>query len=588
MNRIVCIIICLCAVFACTERRDYRDVLAHAHDIMEEYPDSALAILDTLGRHEKEFSRHFRMQYLLYLTQAQAKTGVLFTTDSLTSELAKHFDDSGTCTEKALAYYLDGCAKSDIGQAPEALQAFQDAIEKTDTAKNEYDFQILRVIYGQMSRIFDKQNLPQDEIWALERYIYYTRKTSDEEAYIWAKSQMVRPYCLLQENDSVLKIANEAYQSFLQLGKKEKASSALAVTIYIYLERNQMDEAKRAIELFENESDAFDKEGNIEPGREGYYHIKGFYELANKNIDAAERNFRKAISYGYRSEGYRGLLNVYREKNVIDSVVLFSELYEAAQDSLHNKMQIETIHQMSSLYNYNRSQKEAQAERDRATRTRWISAIVLIAAVLTVAGLSLLYRSNIKKRKRRIQRLEHELGSAIASRSEIMEELQHLKDKDYESVIAAKEEKLASLTETIALLQAENKTYKEGTMFMSTENLEQFLDSDIAAQFISRATDMSERVLPTEVEWTSLISRFRSTNPLAYMTFTTGKGLTKSEMRTCILLILDIPENIIALMTNTTTSAISNQKARANEKLFGKKEAHPLKNNLITALKTSW
>lgn len=588
MNRIVCIIICLCAVFACTERRDYRDVLAHAHDIMEEYPDSALAILDTLGRHEKEFSRHFRMQYLLYLTQAQAKMGVLFTTDSLTSQLVRHFDGNGSSTEKALAYYLDGCAKSDIGQAPEALQAFQDAIEKTDTAKNEYDFQILRVIYGQMSRIFDKQNLPQDEIWALERYIYYTRKTSAEEAYIWAKSQMLRPYCLLQENDSVLKITNEAYQSFMKLGKPEEACSALAVTIYIYLERNQMDEAKKAVELFENESDAFDGEGNIEPGREGYYYVKGFYELANKNIDAAERNFRKAISYGYRSEGYRGLLNVYREKNVIDSVVLFSELYEAAQDSLHNTMQMETIHQMSSLYNYNRSQKEAQTEREKATKTRWISVIVLIAAALTVAGLSLLYRSNINKRKRRIQRLEHDLRYAIASHSEIQDELQHLMDKDYESVIAAKEEKLASLTETIELLQAENETYKAESKFRSTKNLEQFLDSNIAAQFISRATDMSESVLPTETEWASLISRFRSTNPLAYMAFTTGKGLTKTEMRTCILLILDIPENVIALMTSSSTSAISNQKARANEKLFGRKEAHPLKNNLINAMKTTW
>lgn len=588
MNRIVCIIICLCAVFACTERRDYGEVLAHAHDIMEEYPDSALAILDTLGRHEKEFSRHFHMQYLLYLTQAQAKTGVLFTTDSLTNMLVRHFDDSGTSTEKALAYYLDGCAKSDIGQAPEALQAFQDAIEKTDTAKNEYDFRILRVIYGQMSRIFDKQKLPQDEIWALQRYIYYTRKTSAEEAYIWAKSQMLRPYCLLQENDSVLKIANEAYQSFMKLGKPEEACSALAVTIYIYLERNQMDETKKAVELFENESDAFDGEGNIEPGREGYYYVKGFYELANKNIDAAERNFRKAISYGYRSEGYRGLLNVYREKNVMDSVVLFSELYEAAQDSLHNTMQMETIHQMSSLYNYNKSQKEAQTEREKATKTRWISAIVFIAAALTVAGLSLLYRSNINQRKRRIRRLEHDLSNAISSHSEIQDELQHLMDKDYESVIAAKEEKLASLTETIELLQAENETYKAESKFRSTKNLEQFLDSNIAAQFISRATDMSESVLPTETEWASLISRFRSTNPLAYMAFTTGKGLTKTEMRTCILLILDIPENVIALMTSSSTSAISNQKARANEKLFGRKEAHPLKNNLINAMKTTW
>jgi len=171
MKRIVYVIICSCVLAACSERREYREALSHAQGIMEESPDSSLAILDTLGRHSDDFDNHFRMQYLLTRTYAQAKTGLKFESDSVTRILVGHFDGDGSCTEKSLAYYLHGCALSDIGQAPEALQAFYDAIDKADTTRNDCGYNVLKGIYGQMSRIFHKQNLPQDEIWALKHYI---------------------------------------------------------------------------------------------------------------------------------------------------------------------------------------------------------------------------------------------------------------------------------------------------------------------------------------------------------------------------------------------------------------------------------
>lgn len=60
-----------------------------------------------------------------------------------------------------------------MGEAPEALQAYYDAIESADTARADFDYNTLIAVYGQMSQIFHKQNLPEDEIWALRHYIDY-------------------------------------------------------------------------------------------------------------------------------------------------------------------------------------------------------------------------------------------------------------------------------------------------------------------------------------------------------------------------------------------------------------------------------
>lgn len=573
---------------SCSEHRDYRDALKHAQSVMEEYPDSSLAILDTLSRHSGNFDNHFGMQYLLTLTYAQAKTGIKFETDSITKLLVNHFDSDGTCTEKALAYYLNGCALSDMGQAPEALQAFYDAIDKADTTKTGCSYNVLKGIYGQMSLIFHQQNLPQDEIWALKHYIECVRRTTSEDDYLIAKGQMIRPYYLLGEKDTVLNIIKEEYQSLKQRGKNEEAVSSFGTAIHIYTERGQIREAQKMIDVFERESGLFDSNGNIAKGWEGYYFTKGFFELASNDINSAENNFRKAINYGYLSEGYRGLLNIYREKNVVDSVLLFSELYEAAQDSLHNKMQTDAIHQMSALYNYSRSQKEAEIERDNARKNRWWAISIAITAIIVIGGVFLFYRNSTNMRKKKIAELERDLNVAKSTRTEIFDELQHLKSHNYENVIAYKERQLVELTETIERIQAENELLKEGSAFIEKDNLEQFLNSDIANLFIKKATDKTEKVVPTEAEWKMLISQFSKDNPVTYKTFGSGKSLSKLEQRICILLVLDIPEYVISIMTKSSASTVSNLKARSNEKLFGKKDARPLKINLIHTLKAVW
>ena len=414
------------------------------------------------------------MQYPLRLTLAQAKTGVPFTTDSLTKTLLKYFDNNGTKAEKAWAYYLHGCALSDIGHAPEALQAYYDAIETADTTSFDCNYKMLKVIYGQMSRIFHKQNLPRDEIWALSHYIDCVRRTSCEEDYIVAKDQMIRPYSILGEYDTVLQIIDEAYQSLMRIGKERRAASTLVPSIFIYTERNQLDKAKQAIDIVEQKSGLFDKEGNIVKGREGYYWERGFYELAVKNFESAEFYFRKAILYGHYSEGYRGLLSIYREKHDIDSVVRFSQLYEAAQDSLHNQMRTDAVRQTSELYNYNRSQKELEKEREIVQKTRTNAICISIVALLFISGLTWYYLRNQKKRKTKIAKLEKDLNTAIIARNEIQDGLKQLKGKDYEGIIALKESKEAELTDTIARLQAENEAYRGEKIRKEKDNLEKF------------------------------------------------------------------------------------------------------------------
>ena len=154
-------------------------------------------------------------------------------------------------------------------------------------------------------------------------------------------------------------------------------------------------------------------------------------------------------------------------------------------------------------------------------------------------------------------------------------------------MIAAKEKQEVQLTKDIERLQIENEMFRRKNKIKGTDHLDEFLDSQIARLFVKKAEGKTERPKPSDAEWKLLMSEFSKHNPTTFKSFSKGKSLSKLEERICVLLILGISEKDILMMTNSGASTVSNAKSRANEKLYGKKEASSLKNNLIHTLRRS-
>ena len=591
MKKLAYLSICfvLMSFLACSGRRMTAQ-LDTISQLADSSADSALAILGQYEREKPNWSKGDRMYFELVKLKAQNKAFATFTTDTIIKEVVEYFKNHGTANERMLAYYLQGRVYADMNEAPQALQAYYDAIESADTTSSDCDYQTLIPVYGQMSTLFHQQSLPHDEIWALQHYIDYIRRYNSAKDYINERRQLIRPYYLLGKKDSVLQIINDTYKALNEMGEAQEAAEALVVSINIYIERGQLDMARKNMELFEKGSGLFDKNGDIAKGREHYYDTKGLYELATNAIDSAEYYFRKEIKYGYRCDGYRGLLNVYRVRNVSDSIAHYSLLFEAAIDSLNNQKEIDAIHRMSSLYNYNRSQKETEQERNRAQKYQDIfyhSMDILGVLVIVIIFIGYLFVKNNKEKRNKIINLRERLKAAKNQRAMIQDELESLKSRDYASVIAKKEQQEAELTKRIEQLQAENNQYKNSSVNNQEDDFKGFRDCDTAKLFVRKAEHKTERMIPNEAEWKFLISEFAKYAPHTFQRFSTNntKPLSDLELHVCLLLILGIPEKTISIMVNSAPTTISNAKARANEKLYGQKQASTLKSNLFRTLK---
>ena len=73
------------------------------------------------------------MHYELIKMKIANKQDVVFTSDSLIKEIVDYYKDHGSANEQMLAYYLLGRVYYQMGEAPQALQAYYDALEKADT-----------------------------------------------------------------------------------------------------------------------------------------------------------------------------------------------------------------------------------------------------------------------------------------------------------------------------------------------------------------------------------------------------------------------------------------------------------------------
>ena len=143
MRNLLYIVVTTMILAACVGDGKEHAVLDRAQRIINDHPDSALFILDSLEQSSHDFSRSNIRRWQLLRLMAQNKCDTVFRSDSLQIVLTNYYDHRGTPNERMIAHYLLGRAYSDMGEAPRALQCFQDAAACADTTAADCDYHTL-------------------------------------------------------------------------------------------------------------------------------------------------------------------------------------------------------------------------------------------------------------------------------------------------------------------------------------------------------------------------------------------------------------------------------------------------------------
>ena len=117
-------IICL---FSCTAT--YPNTILRVENIIKEYPDSALTILDSLSESITKESQSARMYYYLLLTEARDRCYVPHTSDSLMLSVTDYYERENDKDKLIKSYYYTGRVYLDLHEGPTALSYFHKAFD---------------------------------------------------------------------------------------------------------------------------------------------------------------------------------------------------------------------------------------------------------------------------------------------------------------------------------------------------------------------------------------------------------------------------------------------------------------------------
>ena len=388
-------------------------LLARADSLMAGRPDSALLILDSLLTDSDRLSTNFVMQCRLRRLNAINKLDTVFTTAHVAQAriLADHFDDHGTSNEQMLAYYLLGRTFADAGEAPQAINAYNEAANRADTTATDCDYKTLCRVYSQMAKIFYRQGLYHEDLYYHDCAVRCGYKAGDTLAALLAYSQKMGAYKMLMLPDSMLYVSETASKLLRQAGYTTLAAGVLCNPIRYLVDQGDYSKAQRYLNIYEKESGYFDSCQNIISGREIYYYTKGYYYLKTCQYDSAEYFFRKELATGKdfnnQNAGSQGLALLFLQTHKPDSAAKYALYSYEMNDSAYAQKATEEVAKTKAMYDYTRHQRKAEKAEHQLLELHYRFVVVAFVAIILIA-LFLLY---VKRRRAKMLKEYQELNT---------------------------------------------------------------------------------------------------------------------------------------------------------------------------------
>mgnify|MGYP003314014180 FL=1 len=564
------------AVSSCNENEAVREMLDKADSLLIGKSDSALILLDSYQAEKDSYCKSQRMRYEMLRALAQNTEDVLFTSDSILLEVVDYYESHGTDHDRMRANYALGCAYRDLGDAPRAIQYYNDAVSYADTTSLHCDYRTLSRIYGQMASVYHSQRVPRLELESEQNAVESSWKANDTIAALIFEEHMSDAFGLSREYDSVLYILDKVKREYEALGLNQMAARSVLNTIGILLDRDSLLEAKKRIDLYVNKSGYFDENGDIKTGLEHFYNNLGLYYEKTEQIDSAYFYYNKSlmnkISIPSKSIAYRGLLRIAMLKGNIEQVYEYAQRYSASKDTevfLHSQ---EEITQAQALYNYNTAQRQLEQEKEESIKYKngFIYATIIFIFVLVVISFFVI---NIRTKNREEIQSHNRAYSELLSRySNAIRDFNQLKE-DSSLFEKNKVEEISQLRESLSVF---TKGIVDETKWNADANLN---ECEIIKQLHKQATTGQKM---TTNQMLDLFKFIEDVLPEFYNRISTTQDLTQKEKIVCILIRLQFIPSQIGILLDIKPQYLTNIRSKVNLKLFKAKGTKNLDENIFT------
>ena len=565
---------------------DFRKV----ENLMPQHPDSALMLLEQIENKEN-LSRKDKAHYYLLLTEAEDKTYVTHTTDSLISIAADYYEKTDDLGRKAKAWYYKGRINQDLGHPLKAQEYYLKALR--DEEKIE-DHALLGRIHNHIGMLYAYQKVYEKALPFQKKAVENFHLINDSTGQVFALRDLGRTFLMLGLQDSSI-ICN---QKAIALMRKRIIPSVYTELAGLYIDRQRMEEAHGLLRTSLQ---------NVAKPQAKYpvYLVLGELYKKSGQIDSARFYLQACINSAplpeTRAGGVFHLKEIALEKGQWEQAALLSKQYELLKDSIEQGKNAESIRNVQAFYSYNEIEQDLWEARLYASKQKSFYSLLITACLflLTVALLRFIHyrreRKNLLQRlkanEEQIQRNEQTLKNISDVKDSLQNEIQIYKTTERQ-LSKEKDEQLKRTNEEIRqkIMQLEKLSHtkdelEKNLLTLRSEN-SNLKKREQAREEERKKIEESERLQnerlydkfrspagwePTDTDWHKLFISVDKLYPKMVTTLQKSTSLNESERKICYLSKIGVKPGAIEILLGKGN--VSVYRKRLYEKLTKKEGA---------------
>lgn len=570
--------------------------LSRAENLIFEYPDSALAILDSMETPSPSDKFQYATWCLLY-TQAKDKNYMKHTSDTLINIAYSCFINSKDLKKKLTAIYIKGRVANDMHKIDDATIYY---LQAKSLAKELKNYELAQVICANLGMIYAYRNLGDLAMVEIKDAYNYSVLANDSTNISYTLSYMGRVSAIFQKWDSCIYYYNQAMQIAKQSHNLKTLGMAFGEIAFAYERLHQYDSA--IVYLKKAESIKI-QNGHI--GLHQTYLGLGRAYAEVQKYDSALYYLHEALQTDNiytLSSIYSILYQINQEQKKFKEAIKFNELHKQYTDSINNISKTKKILELQASY-----KQEALIHKKNKLKLEnynliKISLFIFSSMICIVYIIMFFYKRSITKRERYIQVVNNQIenhilqlnqnkeiiqrnNEVIQSMSEQLEKSQNLKEYineqkkelnqiyEYNDYLQTQNTNLLNKINQSSLILRENEknihTYNE----IQEQNIILKEKEKLLSEYMSEQLELFKQLkeVPKYIkdeQWPAIV---RTVNIL-YRNFTVRlhkefPALTDSDLQICCLIKLKFTTSVIASLTGVSPSSVTKRKQRIKERM---------------------
>ena len=554
----------LCAtLFSCRDGGRAEDILRTADSLMEEHPDSALAILKRDSLEICRSGKDFRLWYALSRTEADDKCYILHVSDSAIRIAAGCYDSYGSTLQRIRADYLLGRVYCDMHLYGHALTSFNKAIAvdaENDSVINRYKARAATWA----GYVYEVEGLHKDALRYNKLAYGYAKKAGAQVTEIYSLRDIGRSYSYLKQNNTAIPYYRQAAKKAKAIDDANLYNMVMEELAGIYIEEGRLDEAYAAL----NTKFLATTDKDIA----SHYYIWAMYFEKIGQLDSAVAYDKRGMIYSeisIKRDVSLDLARLLTKQGKRDEAMEYYEKYSVYSDSVEASELKETSDMLSQV------EKSIDVERKNAalasSQLRLAAVMSILVVVVVIASVALLGMYLKRKRKQREQ-LERVRRYRLERSMKEKQRAQQNKERIalLENELTASNQTLSELRQELIRNEAEMLKYKDALTAFEQKHGE-LLVADLADTDVYKLYH-DPIAKPTSADYHMLVEALNK----AYSDFTLRlkefyPDIRSNEMWICCMVKAGLTSKEICNISSYSYSSIGMAKVRLYGKMLGKK-----------------